>query len=148
MYGLPQLNIDRINQQIQELEAMKNRYQTAPQPITNVINTSGSQVDFEARYIDENTNIEDLLVQHRTAFICLKNGLLSIKEINGDIVTYNIVKPKTPEELKIEELERRLSKYEQQFNTTINEGEGSSSDVVSNNEPSTKTTSGRVPKKA
>ena len=115
-YGNP---IDRIDNQIKELENLRKNYQNMPQhqPIQNIINTNGSQIDFEARILNENEKPDEILIQRKTAFIDLKNGVLSIKELNGEIKSYKIELPKTPEQLKIEELEKQnkelLSKLEE-----------------------------------
>ena len=107
MYGMynPYSNpIDRIDSQIKELQNLKKSYQNIPQqqPIQNIINTNGSQVEFEARILNENEKPSEILVSRRTAFIDLKNGVLSIKELNGDIKEYKIELPKDEKDLKIE----------------------------------------------
>lgn len=125
MFGNPYNNynafsnpIDRIDNQMKELENLKRNYQNSQtQPIQNIINTNGSQIDFEARIIDKTVKPDEILIQRKTAFICLENGLLSIKDTNGKIEEYKIEIPKTPEQLKIEELEKQnkelLSKLEE-----------------------------------
>lgn len=125
MFGNPYNNynafsnpIDRIDNQMKELENLKRNYQNSQtQPIQNIINTNGSQIDFEARIIDKTVKPDEILIQRKTAFICLENGLLSIKDTNGKIEEYKIEIPKTQEQLKIEELEKQnkelLSKLEE-----------------------------------
>lgn len=123
MFGNPYYNaysnpIDRIDNQMKELENLKRNYQNSQaRPIQNIINTNGSQIDFEARILNENEKPDEIPIQRKTAFIDLKNGVLSIKDINGKIEEYKIEIPKTPEQLKIEELERQnkelLSKLEE-----------------------------------
>lgn len=123
MFGNPYYNaysnpIDRIDNQMKELENLKRNYQNSQaRPIQNIINTNGSQIDFEARILSENEKPDEIPVQRKTAFIDLKNGVLSIKDVNGKIEEYKIEIPKTPEQLKIEELERQnkelLSKLEE-----------------------------------
>ena len=110
--------IDRIDNQMKELENLKRNYQNSQtQPIQNIINTNGSQVDFEARILNENEKPDEMPIQRKTAFIDFKNGILSIEDINGKIEEYKIEIPKTPEQLKIEELEKQnkelLSKLEE-----------------------------------
>ena len=110
--------IDRIDNQMKELENLKRNYQNSQaRPIQNIINTNGSQIDFEARILSENEKPDEIPIQRKTAFIDLKNGVLSIKDVNGKIEEYKIEIPKTPEQLKIEELERQnkelLSKLEE-----------------------------------
>lgn len=121
-YGNP---IDRIDNQIKELENLRKNYQNMPQqqPIQNIINANGSQMEFEARILNENENPNEILVQRKTMFFEPKKGKLYIKELNGDIKEYDVVLPKTEEQLKIEELERRLSVYEQSANVVTNNEE-------------------------
>lgn len=139
-------NVERINQQIADLERLRNNIQAIPQqPIQNIINTNGSNIEFEARYLNENEKPDEILVQRKTAFISLKNGKLYIKELNGDIVQYDLVIPKTAEQLKIEELERRLEEYEHRANNEINEP---STIDIEPNEPSTKSIGRAISKKS
>lgn len=119
-YSNPYNNpMDRIDNQIRELENLKKGYQNLPQQPTNIFNVGNNtpQINFEARMLEENEKPEEILVQRRTAFIDLKKGLLSIKEINGDIKEFKIELPKTPEQLKIEELERKVKDYEYELST-------------------------------
>ena len=106
-YGNP---IDRIDNQIKELENLRKNYQNMPQqqPIQNIINANGSQMEFEARILNENENPNEILVQRKTMFFEPKKGKLYIKELNGDIKEYDVVLPLDEKDLKIQELERRL----------------------------------------
>lgn len=143
MYGS---QLDRINAQIAELERIKQNI-PMQQPIQNIINTQTyPQNDFEARYLKENEKVDEIIVQKKTAFIDLKNGVLSIKEINGDVNSYDLLKKKTAEELRIEELERKLEEYEHRFNTTNNEITKSTEIDNADDEPTTKTNSRKIPK--
>lgn len=132
--------IDRIDNQMKELENLKRNYQNSQtQPIQNIINTNGSQIDFEARILNENEKPDEILVQRKTAFIDLFKGKLSIKELNGDIKEYKIELPKTEDQLKIEQLERKLEEYEHRLssidsNGSTNEKDGKSIEI---NEPIT-----------
>lgn len=141
-----QNSIDRINQQIAEMQRLKDSYQAlSQQPIQNIINTNGSNVEFEARYLNENEKPEEILIQRKTAFISLNNSKLYIKELNGDITTYEIVIPKTPEQLRIEELERKLEEYECRSNIEISE---SNTNAIESNESATKSNSRTISKKS
>jgi DNA polymerase III sliding clamp (beta) subunit (PCNA family) len=65
--------------------------------------------------IDELTkseNPDEIMVQRRTAFICLENAKLTIKELNGDIKEYDIIIPKTPEQIENEELKKKIAELE------------------------------------
>lgn len=122
-YFNPQSNIDRINNQIKELENLRGQYQNIPnmqtQPIQNIINTSGATtIDFEAKYIKDNEDISNIPINRRTAFIDLNKGMLSIKEVDGDVKEYPIILPKDEKDLKIEELEKKLSEMEMKLNAS------------------------------
>ena len=120
--------MDRIDNQIKELENLKKGYQNmSQQPTQNIFNVgNASQTDFEAVILNENQNPNEILVKRRTMFFEPKKGKLSIKEINGDITSYDVVMPKDEKDLKIEELERKIKEYEHEL-STIN-GNGSTNE--------------------
>lgn len=114
MQDLQQMR-DRIDQQMRQAQQMQS--QPMQQPIQNIINTNGNSiVEFEARYLKENENPADLIVQRKTAFIDLKNGRLSIKDLDGNITEYPIILPKDEKDLKIEQLENTIKRMEAKFN--------------------------------
>lgn len=123
-YFNPQSNIDRINNQIKELENLKGQYQNmniqpqTQQPITQNFQLASNQtiVDFEAKYLKDNEDISNIPINHRTAFIDLNKGMLSIKEVDGNIKEYPIVLPKDEKDLKIEELEKNNALLNQKLN--------------------------------
>lgn len=84
-----------------------------PMNVFNVGNTS--MIDFEARMITKDENPKEILVNHKTAFICLDSALLTIKEVNGDIKEYELILPKTPEQIENEELKKRISELEKEL---------------------------------
>lgn len=116
-YFNPQNSIDRINNQIKDLENLKNQYQNIPnvpqQPIQNIINTqTTSQIDFEARYLKKDEEVENIIVQRKTAFISPENRFLKIKEIDGTITTYELIPPLDEKDKKIIELENKIKEME------------------------------------
>lgn len=122
--------MERIDNQIKELQNLKKSYQNMPQQPMNVFNVNATtpQIDFEARILNENEKPSEIIVTRKTAFIDLKNGVLSIKEINGDIKEYKIILPKDEKDLKIEELERRINELStiNQYSTANEKNEKSS----------------------
>lgn len=70
---------------------------------------------FEARIIN-GENPGDILVQRKTAFIDLTNCKLYIKDLNGDMKWYDIVIPKTPEQIENEQLKQKLREMEMRIN--------------------------------
>lgn len=111
-----QFDINRIDRQIEDLQRMKASYQGLGMqpPINNIITTPTPTQSikplFEARFSSENPS--EVLVQNKTAFIDLKNGKLSIKEVDGEIKEYFLILPKDEKDIKIENLESKLKEME------------------------------------
>lgn len=99
--------LDKLSRQKEEIESLMRAYQ---QP-TNIFNV-GNQVDFEAKMIGKDEQPKEIMVQRKTAFISLENALLSIKDVNGDIKEYQIILPKTPEQIENEELKEQIKELE------------------------------------
>lgn len=99
--------LDKLSRQKEEIENLMRNYQQ-PMNIFNMAN----QVDFEAKMIGKEDNPKEIMVQRKTAFISLENALLSIKDVNGDIKEYQIILPKTPEQIENEELKERIKELE------------------------------------
>ena len=102
--------VDNLLRQREKIDDMLKNYS---QPM-NVFNV-GTQVDFEARMITKDENPKDIMVQRKTAFICLDSALLTIKEINGDLKEYPIILPKTPEQIENEEFKERIEQLEKEL---------------------------------
>ena len=102
--------VDSLIKQRDRIDDMLKNYQ---QPM-NVFNV-GTQIDFEARIISKNDNPNEIIVQRKTAFICLENALLTIKEVNGDMKEYKIILPKTKEQIENEELKAKIKELEKQL---------------------------------
>jgi hypothetical protein len=145
MYGNPylsnQFNINNIDKQISDLQNLKEKYQNMQQQPQNVINIGNtSQNEFEARFINKTDEVENIPIQRKTAFISPENGYLKVKELNGDITTYELIPPKTEKDLKIEEQNLKIKELEAKLNefsnaTTNNEGKRQkSNDGKSNQE--------------
>ena len=94
MYGNPYFNNFRENQQ---------------QPIQNIINTQMPLNNlFMAQFLKENEKVEEMFVNHKTAFIDLFKKELKIKDIDGTITTYGLILPKDEKDEKIESLEKQI----------------------------------------
>jgi DNA polymerase III sliding clamp (beta) subunit (PCNA family) len=81
----------------------------------NVFNMGTPVIDFEARMLTKDEDPKDIIVQHKTAFICLDTALLTIKEVNGDMKQYQIILPKTPEQIENEQLKERIAELEKEI---------------------------------
>lgn len=118
-------DVSRIDRQIDELQRLKATYQNPPQqPINNFITTPQQPTIpqqltpiFEAKFTTENP--ADVLIQHKTAFIDLKNGKLSIKEVDGEMKEYKLILPKDEKDMRIEELEAKINKLESSYNNLL-----------------------------
>ena len=131
-YSNPYNNpMDRIDNQIRELENLKKGYQNLPQQPTNIFNVGNNtpQINFEARILEENEKPEEILVQRKTMFFDDKKGRLYIKELNGDLKEYKVELPKTKMELENEELKKKIQEMEK----IINENEKKQKKESTNN---------------
>jgi hypothetical protein len=123
-YGMfnmpPQVNIDRINNQIRELEDLKSQYQSMQnqqQPVNN-INVSqqvpqNNQALYEMKVLNDNDEVENIFVNNNAIF--LGNDKMQIKKLDGTIEKYEIKKvyPIDKKDLKIQELEKELNKLKE-----------------------------------
>lgn len=123
----PSNNIAAIDRQIADLNDMKARlYQPFNQvsPVQNIINTNQNHVDLEGRILKDGENASDVIVNNRTIFISESQKEVVIKEVDGTISKrYELIIPKTEEQLKIEQLEqnnfllqKRLNEMEEMLN--------------------------------
>lgn len=120
------VEIQRIDRQIEDLQRLKSNMQSmgvAPQPpINNIITTPQqmmpTQPIFEAKFTTENPS--DILVNNKTAFINLRDGKLSIKEVDGELKEYYLILPKDEKDIKIENLENKLRAMEEKLNNQMN----------------------------
>lgn len=107
MYGNPYFNNFRENQQ---------------QPIQNIINTQMPLNNlFMAQFLKENEKVEEMFVNHKTAFIDLFKKKLKIKDIDGTITTYGLILPKDEKDEKIEALEKQIQELKGMI---VNESNG------------------------
>lgn len=109
------------------------RFMEQPQqPIQNIINTQMPLNNlFMAQFLKENEKVEEIFVNHKTAFIDLFKKELKIKEIDGSIVTYQLILPKDEKDVKIEELEKQIMELKGMI--TNEQGNG----IISTNNEST-----------
>jgi len=127
--SLPQNNISKIDNQIKELESLKMQYQNIPQQIPPINQTfqlaSNTPItQFEAKFIGKDEVVEDILINHRTAFISPENHFLKVKELDGTITTYELIPPLDEKDKKIKELEEKINELSNN-NKSINDGKKS-----------------------
>ena len=124
----PQANIDRINNQIAELEKMKQQIPQAPAP-TNLtqnfqIAPTNRDIIKYATSIDE---VERDMVIGDTPYFSKDMSVVWIKNTKGEIKTYelNEIVPKDAKDLQIEYLQSQIEELKgkinnEQFNSNVN----------------------------
>lgn len=116
LYGNNQNMINQLLRQKDNIENMINQYSQPQAPVQNIINT-GLTTDFEARILNENEEVQNILINKRTMFLDKNNKKLYIKETDGKISEeYEIIIPLDAKDKKILELEKRLKEMEEKIN--------------------------------
>lgn len=111
MFYNPQINLDRINNQIAELEKMKNQMQQPITPPTSL--TQNFQLTPQNDVIKYANSIDEVgknLVIGDTPYFSRDMSVVWIKNTKGDIDTYELKKivPKDDKDLKIEYLQAQI----------------------------------------
>lgn len=127
-YYNPQLNIDRINNQIAELEKLKSQIQQ-PQPTNLTQNFQLAPPNHEIiKYANSMDEVTKFMVIGDTPFFSRDMSVVWIKNAKGEIKTYelNEIVTKDDKDIKIdflmtqiEELKKGIKQYESK--TVINE---------------------------
>ena len=121
MYNTPfntpynqQVNIDRINSQIAELEKMRNQFvqqANQPQPTNLTQNFQLAPVNREAiRYANSIEDVRKDVVIGDTPYFSKNMDIVWIKNIKGDIRTYELTEiiPKDDKDIQIEFLQSQI----------------------------------------
>lgn len=126
----PQISLDRINNQIAELEKMKSQMQQPIQPPTNLTQNfqlapSNRDVIKYANSIDE---VQRDMVIGDTPYFSKDMSVVWVKNTKGDIKTYELTEiiPKDEKDLKIEYLQAQIEELKKgmikdECNTTIDD---------------------------
>lgn len=102
--------INQLMRQKDNIDNMINQYSQPQQPIQNIINT-GIGVDFEARVLKDDEEVENIYINKRTMFLDKKNKRVVIKEVDGKISEeYEIVMPLDEKDMHIKTLEEEIIK--------------------------------------
>ena len=109
MYGFNNQNM--LNQLMRQKDNIDNLIsQYSQPPVQNIINTGS---DFEARILNENEQVENILISKKTMFLDESNKKLIVKEVDGTISKeYEIVIPLDEKDKKILDLENKLKEME------------------------------------
>lgn len=130
-YYNPQMNLERINNQIKELENMRNQYQSMPQQNATPTNLTqnfqlapNSNSNNGIKYANSIEEVKNELVFGDTLFINKEYSVLWFKNARGDVKTYQLIEivEKDEKDLKIAELEAKINMLEKEkINNESNE---------------------------
>lgn len=116
VYNPNQPMINQLLRQRDNIESMLNQYSQPQAPVQNIINT-GTNLEFEARILNDGEDISNIGINRRTLFVDEKNKRVVVKELDGTISKeYEIIVPLDEKDKKILELEARLKEMEDKFN--------------------------------
>ena len=116
MYGNPNYMMNQLMRQRENIDQLLNQYNQQTAPVQNIINT-GNSVEFEAKELKNNEDVNNILVQRKTLFIDESNKKIYIKELDGTISKeYEIIVPLDEKDKKIQELENKLKNMEVMIN--------------------------------
>ena len=111
--------INQLYRQKENIENMITQYaQNLQPPVQNIINTSSNNSnEIDVKFLNNNEDIANIIINRKTLFIDEKNNKISLKETDGTISKYyDIIVPKDEKDLKIEELENKLKELEERVN--------------------------------
>ena len=145
----PQLNIERINNQIVELEKMKNQLQQPVQPTNLTQNFQIAPTNREViRYANSIEEVNRDLVIGDTPYFSKDMSVVWVKNTKGEVKTYELseIIPKDEKDIKIEFLEAQIKELKEGMkvnaesdDSNVNESTKSEkSSNVSDNRTSTK----------
>lgn len=113
-YFNPQMNIDRINNQINELERAKVQYQQPmQQPITQ--NFQLAPVSHDAiRYANSLEEVQRNVVIGDTPYFSKDMSIVWVKNVKGEIKTFELTEiiPKDEKDMQIELLKAKIDELE------------------------------------
>jgi len=139
-YNPNQPMINQLMRQKDNIENLLNQYTQPQMPVQNIINTAG--IEFEARILGDDEQLENILINKRTMFLDKKNKRVAIKELDGKISEeYEIVIPLDEKDKKILELENKIKSMEEIINVKLSkpiESDGKLEQSVSNDNVSSK----------
>ena len=129
MYGMyNQTSLDRINNQIAELEKMRNQMQQPVNPPTNLTQNFQLAPQREViKYANSYEEVQRDLVLGDTPYFSKDMSVVWIKNLKGEIKTYelNEIIPKDEKDLKIEYLQAQIEELKGRIDneplTNVNE---------------------------
>lgn len=110
-----QLNIDKINNQIAELEKMKSQMQQPQQPTNLTQNFQLTPSRESMKYASSLDEVQKDIVYIDTPFFSRDMSVVWVKNAKGDIKTYelNEIIPRDEKDLRIEYLEAQIKELKE-----------------------------------
>lgn len=115
-YYNPQMNVEMLNNQIAELERRKNQLQHN-QPAINQTFQLAPNSNSTMRFVNSEGDLSNELVFGDTAFFSKGLDRMWIKNVKGDIRTFDIkeIVPKDEKDLMIENLQDEIKKLKEEI---------------------------------
>lgn len=148
MYGTPfnnaytpQMNIDRINTQISELERMRSQYQqqaNQPQPTNLTQNFQLAPVNREViRYANSIEDVQKDTVVGDTPYFSKDMSVVWIKNTKGDIRSYELkeIVAKDEKDLKIEFLQAQIEELKKGMRNDAKPNDDDAYEPIKGKEP-------------
>ena len=139
MYN-PQMNIDRINRQIEDLNNLKNQMQSPPQmmnaqtPAINqtfqLSNPQNNANDFDGKYAKDIEEVKNTLALKNTFFINNNVDTLWLKDVSGKIRTFTLT-----EVVELDEKDKEILALKKEIEDMKGMILNAKSDNVNVNEP-------------
>jgi prefoldin subunit 5 len=116
----PQSNIDRINEQITQLEKMKQQMQQPvqqPQPTNLTQNFQLAPTNHTMRFVNTIDDVNKEVVYYDTPYFSKDMSVLWVKNAKGDIKSYelNEIIPKDEKDLQIEFLQSQIEELRKEM---------------------------------
>ena len=126
----PQMNMDRINEQISQLEKMKQQMQQpvqTPQPTNLTQNFQLAPTNHTMKFVNTIDDVNKEVVYYDTPFFSKDMTVMWIKNTKGDIKSYelNEIVPKDAKDMQIEMLQEKINELERKI-----ENEQSNTNVI------------------
>lgn len=115
-----QVNIDRINNQIAELERMKSQISMQPTNLTQ--NFQIAPTRDVIRYANSIDDVQKEIIISDTPYFSKDMSVVWIKSLKGDIKTYelNEIIPKDEKDIKIEYLQAQIEELKKEIKNESN----------------------------
>ena len=132
-----QIGIDRINNQIAELEKMRNQLQQPIQPITQNFQISPTNRE-TIRYANSIEEVQKELIIGDTPYFSKDMSIVWIKNTKGEIKSYELTEiiPKDDKDIRIEFLEAQIKELKEGMKVNAKSNDDDVNEPIKSKEPS------------